>query len=531
MDQSTSRHRRMIVSTLIVVAAVSGATTSCDTARAPTATGLTPRQRIHHDASPYWPDEPAGFAVVADYGFDDTIPAGTGVELGSSRWYVNYNTSGNVSRVTSQSDAPVSPPNAAQWMFPLGFSGDGNGVLSYDDTVASKEVFLELTFKTTSPFEDSGHPRELLEIWGNSVEYAIALETTSGGGHRLDVTRSAGALVPNKTSSDATLATWHTAELYIKYSSTDSATDGIVRWWLDGTLQGEYTGETMASDGGMYESRVEARWDGGFAKSLQDQVWYDQIHVSRAPALSAAWPNAPGSPYTVYRDEAFNAIPASGWVDVDTTGLMTITQDATAPLSPPSVLQFSYPVGFVGAKAPDTYATDWSAPTPRRVYGGFWWKANANWQDNSANVNKMAFFQLDSSMGGVFIDCYGVYPNGPYHVEAALEIPTTDSRDRLVPTGDGAHQDGNGNWQVLHPLAMGQWNQIEWQIEMGTPGMANGIIRWWANGILVGEYRDITFPAVGITEFQFSPTFGGAADTKTQQDYFWFDHVFLASAP
>lgn len=517
----SSRRRRLFAGALVLVAASGGALSSCDTVRAPTATGLTPRPRIHRDASPYWPDEPAGFATIADYAFNDSIPASNGAQLGTSRWTINFNAAGGVVQTTNQTDAPVSPPNAGQWTFPVGFSNGSPGIMVYDDTVASKEVFLELTFKTTSPYEDPGHPRELLEIVGNSVGYEIALEA-AGGTHRVDVLRSGTTLAPNKTSSDAALATWHTVELYIKYSSTDSATDGIVRWWLDDTLQGEYTGETMASDGGVYETRVEARWDGAAPKTLQDQVWYDQVHMSRASTV--AWPDAPGAPYAVFRDEPFDSIPATGWTDDHpSTGLMTIAQDATAPLSPPNVLQFSYPVGFVGSQAPDTYVTDWALPRPTRVFAGFWWKCNANWQDNSSNVNKIAFFQLDNSSGGVILTSYGVYPSGPYYLRFAAEMA---SEPRSGSYANFANNMSTGQ------MTLGQWHRIEWQLEYGTPGTPTGIVRWWLDGVLVGEYLDVTFPTTGnIEEFQLSPTWGGAPDTKTQQDYFWFDHVFLSSAP
>jgi hypothetical protein len=275
MTRSLSSHRpHLVVGTFVLIAAIVAAVSSCDTVRPPTATGLTPRQRIHRDASPYWPDEPPGFAAVADYPFNDTVPAASGVQLGNSRWYINYNTSGYVTQATDQSDAPASPPNAGRWTFPAGFPGGGAGagILLYDDTVASKEVFLEFTFRASSPFEDPGHPRELLEIDGNSVSYAVALESTGGGAYRLDVTRAAGQLTPNKTTSDATLGAWHTVELYIKYSSTPTATDGIARWWVNDTLQGEYTNESMAADGGLYETRVEARWDGSGANSARRGV-------------------------------------------------------------------------------------------------------------------------------------------------------------------------------------------------------------------------------------------------------------------
>jgi hypothetical protein len=60
----------------------------------------------------------------------------------------------------------------------------------------------------------------------------------------------------------------------------------------------------------------------------------------------------------------------------------------------------------------------------------------------------------------------------------------------------------------------------------GTSG--DGIIRWWLDGILIGNYSNASFPGKALSEFQFSPTWGGTGDTKTQQDYYWFDHAYIS---
>ncbi len=82
---------------------------------------------------------------------------------------------------------------------------------------------------------------------------------------------------------------------------------------------------------------------------------------------------------------------------------------------------------------------------------------------------------------------------------------------------------------VAHiPFMMGGWHQIEWQIVYNTTtSPANGIVRWWVDGTLVGEYTDVNFPTAPMEEFQISPTWGGGPDVKTQNDFFWFDHAIV----
>jgi len=53
-------------------------------------------------------------------------------------------------------------------------------------------------------------------------------------------------------------------------------------------------------------------------------------------------------------------------------------------------------------------------------------------------------------------------------------------------------------------------------------------VRWWMDGVLVGNYTDAQFPGdAGFAEFQLSPTFGGTGPAKTENDYYWVDHVHV----
>ena len=49
-------------------------------------------------------------------------------------------------------------------------------------------------------------------------------------------------------------------------------------------------------------------------------------------------------------------------------------------------------------------------------------------------------------------------------------------------------------------------------------GRGDGIIRWWMDGVLVGDYTNVKFPNDnGFVEYQISPTWGGnTGDVKTE---------------
>jgi len=75
---------------------------------------------------------------------------------------------------------------------------------------------------------------------------------------------------------------------------------------------------------------------------------------------------------------------------------------------------------------------------------------------------------------------------------------------------------------------LGQWHFIEWQMEYNTStSPANGIVRWWMDGQLIGQYTDVLFPTAQMAEYQISPTWGGGPDVKTQTDYFWFMNAVI----
>src|SRR5689334_16368826 len=70
---------------------------------------------------------------------------------------------------------------------------------------------------------------------------------------------------------------------------------------------------------------------------------------------TAGWPNEPAG-VTLLSDAPFTALNANGWRAVQRTTTngsgVVVTSDSTAPVSPPSVLQFTYGVGFPGGYTP-----------------------------------------------------------------------------------------------------------------------------------------------------------------------------------
>jgi hypothetical protein len=78
------------------------------------------------------------------------------------------------------------------------------------------------------------------------------------------------------------LGAWHRIEWYVRYSTTATSRDGVVRWWLDGILQGQNTDLQMPGDEGFGEYTIRPVWGGvGHIKTETDRYWYGDVHVSR----------------------------------------------------------------------------------------------------------------------------------------------------------------------------------------------------------------------------------------------------------
>jgi hypothetical protein len=210
--------------------------------------------------------------------------------------------------------------------------------------------------------------------------------------------------------------------------------------------------------------------------------------------------------------QPFDLLDALGWSIAYNTGV-SVALDLSAPTSPPAVLQFVYQSGFTAGHAPGTVY--FPLGSVRRIYSGVWWKASDPWQGDASNVNKLEFVMAANGGGGMYLCMYGP-PSGPFELRVANQLTGGDSRGWLTPNRSRVS------------VALGAWHHVEWQVSFASaPGRNDGVVRWWLDGQLIGEYTDFVTPATTLVEYQLSPTFGGAAGTKIETDYFWVDHIVL----
>jgi hypothetical protein len=234
------------------------------------------------------------------------------------------------------------------------------------------------------------------------------------------------------------------------------------------------------------------------------------VTVTVSQPTGSAWPNEPPG-FVAMTNQPWNALIGGGW-NRRSPGTDQIVSDPTAPLSPSSILEYIYPIGFVDGSAP---ATQYYPVNTKELFIGMWWKPSNPWQGNNSFVNKIQFLQVLHS--SIYMTMYGAN-GGSYELRTNAQWPELGSQ-WLVP---------NVNSGVV---SLGQWHRLEWYLKYDSSyGARDGIIRWWLDGVLVGNYTNVPFPNdAGFVEYQISPTWGGnTGQAKTERDYYRFDHSYLS---
>jgi len=190
-----------------------------------------------------------------------------------------------------------------------------------------------------------------------------------------------------------------------------------------------------------------------------------------------------------------------------------IVIDPAAPSSPPDILRIVFTPDMQRDHEPSVH---WiGLPRPTEIYTGWWMKLSANWTCSPAGCGKITFLFPDhaNGVGVTYSNLAGV--NGSHYVNVATTWPST----------------GYKFWDpnvTKTPVDDDQWYRVEWYVKWeSSPGSGDGIIRWWVNGVLNGDYRNVPFPAIrGFVEFQHAPT---RQDPPPAEQYMYVDHTYIST--
>jgi hypothetical protein len=139
-------------------------------------------------------------------------------------------------------------------------------------------------------------------------------------------------------------------------------------------------------------------------------------------------------------------------------------------------------------------------------------KLSPNFNCSPAGCTKVTFLFTNGS-GQVYT---GVYHNAtndaaPYRIAANTE---------WAPYGQEI-------WYpnvTTTPINTGEWHRIEfyykWETNPGSSG--DGVIRWWVDGVLNGDYTTVHYPADSFIELQYAPTL---QNPPPSEQFMYIDHT------
>lgn len=219
-------------------------------------------------AQQVWPNLPANSQILLDHNFSAALgPRMTNV----------YN-SGRLTQLNEP--GMVSPTGTFEsWMCAL--CATGGSELHWTADAPLREIYMGMMWRTNPEFQGRPNSNKLfflrgpqangVWIFGNSALVNGSAPWIFGhntGGGLLDNSHACAldlglACYPN-TGADGSLhvGTWTKLEAYVKASTTNTSRDGIVKWWKNGVLVGNYTNLNYGGVAGLTEWVWSETWDG-----------------------------------------------------------------------------------------------------------------------------------------------------------------------------------------------------------------------------------------------------------------------------
>lgn len=232
----------------------------------------------------------------------------------------------NSTQIRADATAPTSPSNCMYSRLAAG-SLTGGIQLRVQPGSTWNDMYVRKWWRTNAGFQGRTVGNKMFFMRGNTTNGVFLFNNSSlvNGAGTMIFAHNTGRLdnshiwssdlgltgFPNVGSGRLTVGTWYLLEAYIKCSTTATSRDGIVRWWVNGVLAGNYTNANY--DGGLTNWTWSETWDGtpGFTNATVDwEHWVDELYISTGgtvtpspsvPTISSFSPTsgAVGTPLTI----------------------------------------------------------------------------------------------------------------------------------------------------------------------------------------------------------------------------------------
>jgi hypothetical protein len=133
---------------------------------------------------------------------------------------------------------------------------------------------------------------------GASSTYSIGAFPDAGNSNcHVASGASCDMLSPNVNGLTVPLGQWNRLEWYVKASTTASSRDGIIRWWMNGVLMGNYANINFRA-GAFGTIMLTHVWDSVDPQQVTDYHQYDYLYLSAGSGGGGGSDNPPGPPNT-----------------------------------------------------------------------------------------------------------------------------------------------------------------------------------------------------------------------------------------
>jgi uncharacterized protein YjdB len=304
-----------------------------------------------------------------------------------------------------------------------------------------------------------------------------------------------------------------------------SADESIVRVSQDGQLTSQSAGTTT----------VTATSEG---HSDQVSVTVSGTNPVQPPpgGTSIAYPNEPAGfvKITEHRGDPW----PSDWVLHDPSNNISVIQDETAPNPGMGTIRYFYPKGLVAGTGPGLMyhgsGNQGSANNMkvngqpvRELYLSFWIKHSTPWQQPDANVSKFGYtYQQDP---------YGIHGASRnvlhFDIEGASRTSFSPKISSEVLENGVAHVE-NLRWNIeWRSMSAGTWRRFElYSRAASAEGVRDGIVRFWVDGVLVGDHTNIRRSHHSFTSLHWSAVWGGVGGVVEAEggQYILFNGIYAS---
>lgn len=239
-------------------------------------------------SSSTWANAPSGGVILLDHSMNSTV--GLLDDYSSTV-------------IVTDTSAPVSPPNVG--LHRLGaFQREGGGQLHYIAPALYRELYCGFAWRTNAQFQGRAvQGNKIFFLRGPYMNGVFALLGGPNQGQsnfRLAFSHNTSALNNshimggdsvgnlaecNVGNGTIIMGVWYRIEVHIRCSTSYTARDGFIRWWINGTLVGNYTQFNYSGPNGegANEWMMNQTWDGspdlGVINTVNWDHYVDHVYL------------------------------------------------------------------------------------------------------------------------------------------------------------------------------------------------------------------------------------------------------------